>query len=185
MTYYPSVKEAIAPTYPRLSRPDLTPNKQPFVAQEDSKSLLEDLAGHILRLENPDQVAAYLDSRFGKMAISQFEPEQGFSSAQQQFSLLGLNILYENNRPRVLIFKKLLSFKKLFFRPSEHGCNTKTGLLAHLRQQEIGFVNLGSVVITTTHHASNAGAIMCSYFFRPAAQEMMIEEITYHYLLSR
>ena len=185
MTYYPSVKKAITPTYPGLSRPDLTPNHQPFIAQEDAKNLLEGLADHILRQENPDQVAAYLDSRFGKLAVNHFEPEQGFSSAQQQFSLLGLNILYENNRPRVLTFKKLPSFKNPFFRPSEHGFNTKTGLLAHLRQQEIGFVNLGSVVITTAHHANNVGTVMCSYFFRPVAQEMMIEEITYHYLLSR
>lgn len=185
MTYYPSVKETIIKTYPELSRPNLTPNNQLFIAQENSKSLLEDLADHILRQENPDQVAAYLDHRFGKLAVSHFEPEQGFSSAKQQFPLLGLNILYENNRPRVLIFKNLPSFKPPFFRPSQHGFNTKTGLLAHLRQQEIGFVNLGSVVITTPHHASNARAVMCSYFFRPVAQEMIIEEITYHCLLSK
>ncbi len=185
MTYYPSVKKAITPTYPGLSRPDLTPNHQPFIAQEDAKNLLEGLADHILRQENPDQVEAYLNNRFGKLAVSHFEPEQGLSSAQQQFSLLGLNILYENNRPRVLIFKNLLNFKNPFFRQSEPGFNNKTGLLAHLRQQETGFVNLGSVVITTPHHASNARAVMCSYFFRPVAQEMMIEEITYHCLLSK
>lgn len=184
MTYYPSVKANTTLTYPGFSQHS-TQKNQPFIAQKDSKSLLEELADHILMQNNPDQVAAYLNHIFGKLAVNQFKPEQGFSSAQQQFPLLGLNILYENNRPRVLTFKKLPSFKNPFFRPSEHGFNTKTGLLAHLRQQEIGFVNLGSIVITTAHHANNVGTVMCSYFFRPVAQEMIIEEITYHCLLSR
>lgn len=186
MTYYPSVKESPARTYPSFSQHS-TQKNQPSIVRLNAPSSLADLANHILRQENLDQVTVYLSSRFGKQAVSQFQPEQGLGSAIQQFPCLGLTVLYENNQPRVI------SFKKQFLRQYHQVLNSNTDILAQLRQQDIGFINLGSVVITTlglttdaiTHHASNNGAVMCSYFFKPIDQQLILEETIYHDLLNR
>ncbi|RYY79073.1 MAG: hypothetical protein EOO69_07990 [Moraxellaceae bacterium] len=157
------------------------------MAQVNFQSLLSDLTDHLLRKESPAQVAAYLDNRFGKLAVSQFEPEHGFSSAQQIFALLGLTIQYENNKPRVL------TFNKQFIGKMDNELNSKPFVLAQLRQQGIGFINLGSVVMTTvglmpdslTRHGLKAGTVMCSYFFKSLQQHLILEEIIYHHLLDR
>lgn len=187
MTYYPSVEETVIKNYLVFPPKKLTEKNQPFMAQVDFKNSLEDLVSHIFIQENSDQVAKYLSTRFGQRGGSQFQPEHGFSSVQQQFALLGLTILYENNRPRVL------TFSKQFFRYMKSELSNKPCVLAQLRQQGVGFINLGSVVMTTLclttdsllHHPFKPTAVMCSYFFKAVQQQLILDEIIYHYLLDR
>ena len=187
MTYYPSVKEVVLKNYLSLSQQNFNKKNHLFTVKPDFQTSLEALVKHIFMQENSDQVAQYLNTKFGQKAVSQFQSKHSASSVEHQFALLGLTVLYENNGPR------MITFNKQFFSYRDSALRSKPCVLAQLRQQGMGFINLGSVVMTTLCLSTDSllcealkpSAVMCSYFFKAGQPQLILDEIIYHYLLER